>query len=40
MALDKKTDSINIHVNNKIHKEHDIIPLQNEITSLNSDKKQ
>jgi AraC-like DNA-binding protein len=39
LELDKKTDSINIQVNNKIHKEHDIIPLQNEITSLNSDKK-
>ncbi len=32
--LDKKDDSINISVNNKIHKEHEILPLQKEIDSL------
>ncbi|MEM6719272.1 MAG: helix-turn-helix domain-containing protein [Bacteroidota bacterium] len=36
LALDKKTDSIDLSVNNKIHKEHDIIPLQDEIALLDS----
>ncbi len=36
LELDKKTDSIDLSVNNKIHKEHDIIPLQDEVALLDS----
>lgn len=35
--LDKKYDSINMNLNNKIHKKYDIVPLQEEIESLGSD---
>ncbi|MCH2192725.1 helix-turn-helix domain-containing protein [Kordia sp.] len=36
LKLDKKADSINIDLNNKIHNEIDIVPLQEEIDSLGS----
>jgi AraC-like DNA-binding protein len=36
LALDRKNDSINLDVNNKIHNEHDIVPLKNEIALLDS----
>ncbi|MGH1387488.1 helix-turn-helix domain-containing protein [Kordia sp.] len=36
LVLDKKTDSIDLSVNNKIHKEHDIVPLQKEIALLDT----
>ncbi|WP_420570901.1 helix-turn-helix domain-containing protein [Kordia sp.] len=32
--LDEKNDSLDISLNNRIHKEHDIVPLQEEIDSL------
>ncbi|MBC8757603.1 AraC family transcriptional regulator [Kordia sp. YSTF-M3] len=35
--LDEKNDSLDISLNNRINKEHDIIPLQEEITSLGDD---
>jgi len=37
--LDKKNDSIDISLNNRMHKEHDIIPLQEEIESLDKNTK-
>jgi AraC-like DNA-binding protein len=41
LALDKKNDSIDISVNNKIHNEHGIVPLQDEIALLdNTNQKQ
>lgn len=36
LVLDKIKDSIDMSLNNKIHKEYDIIPLQEEIDSLDS----
>ncbi len=36
LALDKKTDSIDLSVNNKIHQEHDIVPLKEEINQLDN----
>jgi AraC-like DNA-binding protein len=32
--IDKKNDSTDISLNNRIHKEHDIVPLQEEINTL------
>ncbi|WP_040559591.1 AraC family transcriptional regulator [Kordia algicida OT-1] len=37
--LDKINDSLDISLNNRIHKEHDIIPLQEEIDSLDKNTK-
>lgn len=37
--LDEKNDSIDLSLNNRIHKESDIIPLQEEIDSLGKDTK-
>ncbi|WP_162819750.1 AraC family transcriptional regulator [Kordia sp. SMS9] len=37
--LDKKNDSLDIALNNRINKEHDIIPLQEEIESLDKNTK-
>jgi len=36
LALDKKTDSIDMNLNNKIHKEYDIVPLKDEVAQLDS----
>ena len=37
--IDAKNDSINISVNNKIHQEHDIVPLKEEIALLDDTNK-